>query len=178
MSVLPSVYPEQKPIYLRSGDPIELPEHSNYVNLREFLRHKTVAIHTQEALQLVGVRNRDIRVRSISEFPYNCVGMVLGNRRAWIDLDSEEIESSLSKDGYRRISQDAVEVGDVVLYENQDGFSHIGTIIYVKHEGIADIRVLSKWGFAGEIIHHLLDVPTAYGLASQYWTERVSSGPK
>lgn len=42
MSVMPSAYPEQKPIYLRSGDPLELPEHTKYVSLREYLLGHTV----------------------------------------------------------------------------------------------------------------------------------------
>lgn len=176
MTVLPSAYPEQNPIYLRSGDPIELPEHSKYVNLREYLRRNTVAKHTQEALQLDGARNQNIRVRSVSEYPYNCVGMVLGNRRTWIDLDAEEIEKVLCADGYRRISQQAVEIGDVVLYESQDGFSHIGMVICVRRQDITNIRVISKWGFAGEMIHNLHDVPVGYGRASQFWTERIGHG--
>lgn len=176
MSVLPSAYPEQKPIYLRSGDPIELPEHTKYVGLREYLLVKTVAIHTKEALELVGVRKSHVRVRSISDHPYNCVGMVLGNRRVWIDMDSDEIENSLTKDGYRKLMQEPVSIGDVVLYKNRDGFSHIGVVLCVESQNVNNIWVLSKWGFAGEMIHRVLDVPKGYGSVSQYWTDRVNYG--
>lgn len=176
MSILPSAYPEQKPIYWRSGDPIELPEHTQYVNLREYLLEKTVATHTQEALELVGPRKDQVTIRSISEHPYNCVGMVLANRRVWIDMDSDAFDESLTKDGYKRISKEAVTIGDVVLYENQDGFSHVGVVLCVESQNVNNIWVLSKWGFAGEMIHRVLDVPTGYGRVSQYWTDRVNYG--
>lgn len=173
MSILPNVYPQQRPIYLRSGDPLKLPEHSKYVNLREYILGHTVATNTEKALEHLGTLRISVRIRSISEYPYNCVGMVLGNRRAWIDLDTDEIESSLTKDGYRRISSEELSVGDVVVYANQDEFTHIGVVIFVGRRDLTDVRVLSKWGFAGEMIHHLHVVPKDYGLASQFWTERV-----
>ena len=172
MTGFQSAFAQQKPIYLRSGDPIELPEHHRYVNLREYLLTYTVAVNTAKALDLIGTKRDQVKVRSISEFPYNCVGMVLGNRRAWIDLDG--IETCLEKDGYRRVSQDELLAGDVVLYRNQDEITHIGVVIFVERQDVIDIRVLSKWGFAGEIIHHLHDVPNDYGLASQFWSERVA----
>lgn len=178
MRVLPSAYPEQKPIYLRSGDPLELPEHTKYVNLREYLLDHTVFSFTERALELMGAKKDSVRVRSISEFPYNCVGMVLGNRRAWIDMDTEKIESSLTKDGYKRISQKLLIVGDVVLYEQDNEFTHIGMVICVDNQDVKNIWVLSKWGFAGEFIHHLHDVPGDYGVASQFWSERVAHDTK
>ncbi len=178
MSILPSAYPEQKPIYLRSGDPVELPEHTQYVNLREYLLIQTVATNTEAALQLLGAKKHNVRVRSISEYPYNCVGMVLGNRRAWIDLDSEEIENSLIQDGYTKTSQKDLSVGDVVLYENKNEYTHIGMVICVGSEDITNVWLLSKWGFAGEFIHHLHDVPGDYGVASQFWSERVAHDTK
>ena len=174
MSILPSAYPEQMPIYLRSGDPVELPEHTQYVNLREYLLIQTVATNTEVALQLLGAKKHNVRVRSISEYPYNCVGMVLGNRRAWIDLDSEAIENSLIQDGFRKISQEDLTVGDVVLYENENEYTHIGMVICVGGEDITNVWLLSKWGFAGEFIHHLHDVLSDYGVASQFWSERVA----
>lgn len=176
MSILPSAYPEQKPIYLRSGDPIELPEHFKYVSLREYLRDNTVATETENALQLLGSRKDNVQVRSISEYPYNCVGMVLGNRRAWIELDSDEIENILTMDGYEKVLHKDLAVGDVVLYEQNDEFTHIGVVIYLDSQNVNNIWILSKWGFAGEVIHHVLDVPSGYGLVSQYWSERVKHG--
>lgn len=176
MSVLPSAYPEQRPIYLRSGDPIELPEHFKYVSLREYLRDNTVATETENALQLLGSRKYNVQVRSISEYPYNCVGMVLGSRRAWIDLDSDEIEDILTKDGLKKVSPKELSVGDIVLYEQDDEYTHIGVVICVDNQNVNNVWILSKWGFAGEMIHHVLDVPSGYGLVSQYWSERVKHG--
>ena len=174
MSILPSAYPEQLPIYLRSGDPIKLPEHHEYVDLREYLRRHTVATLTDRALEHMGAKKSNVLVRSISEYPYNCVGMVLGNRRVWIDMNNDEIEISLTKDGYRKILPGESSIGDVVLYKHENEFTHIGVVICVDRQNINNIWILSKWGFAGEMIHHVLDVPSEYGLVSQYWTERVA----
>lgn len=176
MTVLPSAYPEQKPIFLRSGDPVSLPEHTRYVDLREYLVAHTVAENTRIACEALGSNSRDVKVRSVSEYPYNCVGMVLGNRRAWIDLDTEEIETYMINDGYRKISKDELSVGDVVLYRQGEEFTHIGVVIFVDRQNVNNIWILSKWGFAGEMIHHVLDVPKAYGRVSLYWTERVQHG--
>ena len=174
MSVLPLAYPEQKPVFLRSGDPISMPEHIKYVSLREYLLAKTVAAHTREAIELVGPNKSNVRVRSISDHPYNCVGMVLANRRAWIDLDSDEIEDLLAKDGFKKILPQELSVGDVVLYEHDNEFTHIGMVICVDSENVTNIWVMSKWGFAGEMIHHLHDVPGEYGLGRHFWSERVT----
>ena len=178
MSILPAAYPQQKPIYLRSGDLIVLPEHSKYVNLREYLLTHTVAVNSRIAQRQLAARNSRVRVRSISEHPYNCVGLIFANRRAWIDMDSDHIENYLELDGYRQVSLHELSVGDVVLYANQDGFSHIGMVIQAEIEDLANISVLSKWGFAGEFIHHLHDVPSAYGIASHYWSERRPDVPE
>lgn len=176
MTVLPSAYPEQKPIYLRSGDPIELPEHTGYVNLREYLVAHTVAENTKIAREALGARKSLVTVRSVSEHPYNCVGMVLANRRAWIDMDSNEIEDILTKDGYEKVLPKDTTVGDVVLYERDNEFTHIGMVVCVDRENATNTWILSKWGFAGEMVHHLHDVPDAYGLATQFWSERVANG--
>lgn len=176
MTVLPSAYPEQKPVYLRCGDPVALPEHTKYVSLREYLLQKTVATSTQEALELVGTRKGHVNVRSISEHAYNCVGMVLANRRVWIDMDTEAFDEVLARDGYRKILDGPVTSGDVALYENQDGFSHVGVVLCVESQQVNGIWILSKWGFAGEMIHRVLDVPKGYGRVSQYWTDRENHG--
>ena len=172
MSVLPSAYPEQKPIYLRSGEPIELPEHTKYVNLREYLVAHTVAENTKIAREALGARKSLVTVRSISEYPYNCVGMVLANRRAWIDLDSDEIENILTKDGFTKVLRKDLAVGDVVLYEQDNEFTHIGMVICIDKDNANNIWILSKWGFAGEMVHHLHDVPIEYGLGRHFWSER------
>ncbi len=176
MSLLPTAYPEQKPIYLRSGESIALPEHTQYVNLREYLVAHTVAENTKIAHEALGTRKSLVTVRSISEYPYNCVGMVLANRRAWIDLDSDEIENILTKDGFTKVLRKDLAVGDVVLYAQDNEFTHIGMVICVDSKDVNNIWILSKWGFAGEMIHHVLDVPSGYGLVSQYWSERVKHG--
>lgn len=174
MSVLPTAYPEQVPVYLRSGDLVELPEHSSYVNLREYLVAHTVAENTKIAREALGARKSLVTVRSVSEYPYNCVGMVLANRRAWIDMDSDEIENLLTKDGFRKVPAKELSVGDVVLYEQDNEYTHIGMVICVDRQSVTNIWVLSKWGFAGEMIHHLHDVPSEYGLGRHFWSERKS----
>ncbi len=93
-------------------------------------------------------------------------------------MDSEKIQNSLTKDGYKRISQKLLTAGDVVLYELANEFTHIGMVLFVDSQNDSNIWILSKWGFAGEFIHHLHDVPGDYGVASQFWSERVAHDTK
>lgn len=102
--------------------------------------------------------------------------MILGNRRAWIDLDSDKIEAYLTNDGYRKITKEELSVGDVVLYKQGEEFTHIGVVIFVDSQNVNNMWILSKWGFAGEMIHHVLDVPREYGRVGLYWSERVKHG--
>ena len=162
---------EQKPLYLRSGDLIGLPSHSDFARVAAAITQDTVTRYTQLALDSLGAQKLEVSVRSVSAYPYDCAGMVFANRRALVTVDN--IRTILRLDGYRRVQEEELAAGDIVLYENQDGPTHVGLVTLAKTAGVKDIRVLSKWGYAGEIEHHLHVVPQLMGVASEFWTERV-----
>ncbi|NER35601.1 MAG: hypothetical protein F6J93_16680 [Oscillatoria sp. SIO1A7] len=127
----------------------------------------------EEAAKIWQDKYPNIRVRSLTS-EYNCVGMVFGCRRTAIDI--EHIGLILKEDSYRRLySEGEVLPGDVVLYGNGDRYTHIGTILSkepdVKNASFK-ITVLSQWGFDGEYIHLLDEVPDNYGNVKEFWTER------
>ena len=106
---------------------------------------------------------------------YNCVGMVFASRRTAIE--PEYVPMILRDDGYRPVDQeDALEVGDVVVYRTRDGeISHIGIIAIIKESiqpPYREIIVLSQWGSEGEYFHRIDDVNPLLGQASEFWTDR------
>lgn len=110
-------------------------------------------------------------IRSTSNFPYNCVGMVFASRRAYIEID--HVLNILKYDYYKRIERSMVMVGDVVLYKNEKEITHVGLIVQVSTLGSTkDFKVLSKWGEEGEFLHFLEDVPEPYGETTEFYTER------
>lgn len=128
--------------------------------------------NTRAALANLGDKVNEVDVRSVSEHLYDCVGMIFSNRRAWIGTD--KIHDILKSDGYCKIDEHQLSIGDIVLYSAYQEFTHIGMITYMRTEkGIKDIRVLSKWGHAGEFVHHLHVVPRNIGTVSEYWSERI-----
>ena len=114
------------------------------------------------------------KLRSISS-TYNCVGHVFACRRTWIETD--HLAMILKEDGYTQLTdQDALFVGDVVLYENNNGeTTHVAGVVDTEPDLAGDGRsvfVLSKWGPYGEYIHELFDVPLLLGTPKTFWTER------
>jgi hypothetical protein len=111
-----------------------------------------------------------VQLRSNSNYPYNCVGLIFAARRAWIDIDY--IYDIFREDGYYEIERAKIEVGDVVLYTSLDGPSHVGIISFIDR-AINNIMVMSKWGHDAEFIHFIEDVPSSFGNPSRFFTERV-----
>lgn len=105
---------------------------------------------------------------------YNCVGLVFACRRTHIHTD--QIRSILAEDGYRQISINETQIGDIVIYKDGAEDSHVGIIQrknLVTDEDQSGIVVLSKWGQFGEFSHRLNQVPVDYGQDVQYWTDRI-----
>ena len=108
---------------------------------------------------------------------YNCVGLVFASRRT--NVDPGELSWILQDDGYKQISEDMVEIGDLVVYrhDKEKPIVHIGVIV----EKEADVRsakmrfsVLSQWSFHGEYFHEATHVPTDwYGTHLDFFTHRV-----
>lgn len=53
----------------------------------------------------------NLKIRSVSEYPYNCVGMVFCSRRASVDI--KHIYDILTQDGYNEINRDKLIPGVV-----------------------------------------------------------------
>lgn len=113
-------------------------------------------------------------VRSVTA-TYNCVGMVFATRRTWIDPN--EVRKFLEDDGYRRLrSLDNADIGDVVIYKDKTQLiQHVG-IVASRKEDIATAQrsfvILSKWSICAEFLHKPDDVPEAWGILDEVWTDR------
>lgn len=106
---------------------------------------------------------------------YNCTGMVFANRRTAIDIGLAP--RILKEDEYRQIPSEEAQVGDLVLYFNgPNRVAHVGLIASVPPEHDLElnvIRVLSQWGYHGEYLHALNDVPPIFGDPLEFWTDRI-----
>lgn len=148
-----------KPVYARSG--WEIPQ-----VIPPQYSQKQIQIRSQEVLRF----RQKLQLATVSNYPYNCVGLVFASRRAWID--PEHHPKLLIEDGYKRIQRVSAIVGDVVVYRDQrDEPVHVGMIITVYEIGESrSINVLSKWGSDGEFIHDERNVVSYLGEPSDYWT--------
>ena len=101
--------------------------------------------------------------------------MIFASRRVWIEID--HISELLKADGYRRISDEDIMEGDVVLYKQSETPTHVGVIMFIDCSlGTPNIKVMSKWGKDAEFIHFLEDVPQQFGQPVEYYTERHPHG--
>ena len=133
------------------------------------LSPKKMQINAQELMKW----RRNIELRSVDNYPYNCVGMIFASRRAWIEIDY--IYDLLRADGYNKIQQNEVKVGDVVLYKRVDDPLHVALVIAKETIGSTSlIKVISKWGKDAEFIHIIDDVPEQLGRPAEFWTDRKS----
>ena len=110
---------------------------------------------------------------------YNCHGMTFASKRTGV-FEDREIEKILKDDKYIEIKDEKdVMAGDIILYYNETGITHSGTVIQV-HPGdhandLRSIIVLSKWAKHKEVIHNANYSPYSQG-AKRYW--RVNHGFK
>ena len=59
--------------------------------------------------------------------------------------------------------------GDVVIYYDDEGDpNHSGLVVEYSDDRLIP-RICSKWGFAGEFIHWLNDVPEMYGPVHKFY---------
>lgn len=116
-----------------------------------------------------------IITRSLSG-KYNCYGMVFASRRVVIE-HPEDVEQILRDDGYNRVHQNDVKIGDVIIYRKapNEEVQHVGLIVEVGRNIEAariDLMILSQFGFDGEYFHPEHLVPPQYGTHRDYYTER------
>ncbi len=109
---------------------------------------------------------------------YNCYGMVFATRRTAI-YEDDQIPDILKDDGYRRIRENEVRPGDIVLYRDGSlGLLHAALVLRCqKWEGPTPIPfALSKWNDAcGEDehnVHHHIWRKAEYDVVLEFWTER------
>ena len=118
-------------------------------------------------------KQRSIQIRSVSTHVYSCVSMIFSSRRTWIDIN--HIYDILREDQYVKVPEIRLCTGDVVLYTDGRKPSHVGLVTKVFHQcgRVLNVRVLSKWGYVGEIEHNVDDVPDTLGNRDSYWSERM-----
>ena len=163
---------EQKPVFARSGWEIPQPDPLMLEKDRE--SEDLVRIRTAEAIAAVARNSQSaMKIRSVSSYLYDCVGLVFAHRRAWINI--QHLSKILKEDGYRQVKLDQLQPGDVVVYSRESSYEHVGvvTCVHPSLGNIPNIRVLSKWGKDGEVEHGLTDVPYYLGEPTEYWSERV-----
>lgn len=95
---------------------------------------------------------------------YNCHGLTFAARRTCIA--AADVPAILKDDEYVRVA-DGQEVlpGDVALYSDSSSFAHSGIVVGVR-SGVP--WIVSKWGFAHEAIHSVLDCPYSECTVSYY----------
>lgn len=108
---------------------------------------------------------------------YNCMGLAFANRRTCIDPGQWEVIRD--DDGYRQLARSEPPCpGDIVLYRDSDGYSHVAVITAVEPDVQSAnwrIEVISQWGADGEFIHQMSDVPQLLGAPAEIWTDRGAS---
>jgi hypothetical protein len=120
------------------------------------------------------------KLRSLDSM-YNCMGMVFGCRRTWIE--PEHFQKICADDGYRQLPGiDQALPGDVVAYHRSNGtVEHVAVVLqppvaHVDPDAAPwGVLVLSQWGRNGEYIHDFLDLPpalAALNLVPAAWTDR------
>jgi hypothetical protein len=124
------------------------------------------------AVQLFKERHPNATLRSISS-TYNCVGLALAARRAVVS--AYDLPSLLEDDGFVKVPEEKVQVGDLVVYVVDGQMEHVGIVVHrslVLTPRDHSIKLISKWGFLGEYIHDIEDVPAEYGNNWEFWSER------
>ena len=103
---------------------------------------------------------------------YNCHGLTLANRRTGV-YDPLIVEQVLRDDGYRKVREREVELGDVIVYDEGGEVTHSGLVVeVVKDTGFGPrFRILSKWGQAAEYLHMAEQGPYVAAVIA-YWTDR------
>ena len=160
-----------QPLYARSGWTIPQPPQSWAKT--EQLDPAVMKSETTRMIKLMRpAKQRSLKIRSISTHVYSCVSMLFASRRAWIDIN--HIYDIFREDRYIKVEESRLSVGDVVLYTDGIKPSHVGLVTTVFQESgrVINVRVLSKWGYVGEIEHDVDDVPDTLGIRDSYWSER------
>ncbi|MBN8611222.1 MAG: hypothetical protein J0L92_11585 [Deltaproteobacteria bacterium] len=93
---------------------------------------------------------------------YNCFGLVFALRRAAIERSSD-VELVIKDDGYAPVDPGAEQIGDVVVYDADDGPTHAALVVEIRTlvtlSGGRVPMVLSKFDdVSGEYVHAIENV--------------------
>jgi len=86
---------------------------------------------------------------------YNCHGLTFAARRSMV-WETTEIQKTLQDDDYILVDRKDVLAGDIVLYTADGDIEHSGIVVEVREY---EVKVLSKWGSAHEVVHLLNECP-------------------
>ena len=101
---------------------------------------------------------------------YDCHGWVFTGGEKWINND--QVQQIIDDNGYIIIPPGAVEVGDLVIYRDDEGnITHSGVVTAVDENG-QPTQIESKWGSLGRYLHGPGDVPDSYGDPEYYRSDR------
>ena len=124
---------------------------------------------TEDALRWQRLRPM-ARLRSATAV-YDCMGLVFAARRTSVATD--QLRLILEEDGYSRVTEENVDIGDLVVYSRGRMPDHIGLVSSIRSMPAGNvINVLSKWGASPEYEHPIYHVPEAYGRPTEFWTDR------
>lgn len=105
------------------------------------------------------------------------MGMIFAARRTAIDVDS--LEKIISDDGYLQLdSVCKLRLGDIVVYEADGVPTHVAVVVQLGLVGEGaepSHTLLSQWGYDGEYVHSLRQVPRLYGEPARFFTDRKST---
>jgi hypothetical protein len=113
--------------------------------------------------------NEDFRTRSLLS-TYNCMGLVFGSRRTVIDVD--DVEWILQDDGFGAVLEQDVLPGDLLLYRDANGPTHIAVVVEHRQnfeKACFETTVVSQWGDNGEYVHRASDVSPILGKPSRFY---------
>ena len=165
---------ERKPVYTKEGNPIPQLDFEDYEYWKKFQSVSEVQRRTDRDLRDIPQMHSALRrIRSVSPFMYNCLGMIFASRRAWIE--PEALKLIFDDDKYRETTKEQLECGDIVIYTKGNERKHVGLVTAVhRTDGkVGPIWVLSKWGMNAEVVHRIDIVPSKYGKPSEFWSEKV-----
>jgi hypothetical protein len=87
-------------------------------------------------------------------------------------MESQEVQRILHDDKWIEVPYEEVLPGDIVVYYGEDSdANHSGIVVSSDHLHVP--IVCSKWGFSGEFIHKLNDVPNLYGPKATFYRCRL-----
>ena len=120
---------------------------------------------------LVRKRHRYAIPRTEMSVLYNCHGLTFASHRTRI-LEAQDVQRILQDDKWQPVPPNDLLPGDIVVYYGEDGdANHSGIVVQLDPMNVPII--CSKWGFSGEFVHKLNDVPNLYGPITKFYRCRL-----